>query len=157
MVKTQACYAKYMAKTHVVYAHLADNVFQSEGGKLNLIGIFAGIGSPGAIAQQQFPAVYPRLALAIGMSTTEKELPLAITFRTDDGTDIVPPFSGTFQIDRAQAPDKEATNVNFNLNFDAFQLQKPGKAFLTIESGDDELAELELNIVQSEPQQQPNS
>ncbi len=149
--RTGVWYAECMAKPHIVYAHLADQVFPSEGGKLNVIGIFAGLNNPGTIGVGQFPTVYPRIALAVGMTTTAAEIPLNITFRTAEGGDVLPAFSGTFQIDRSKAPSaKEAANVNFNVNFDAFQLEKPGKLFLTIESGDEELAELELNVVQAQ-------
>ena len=145
-----------MAKTHILYAHLADQSFPSEGGKLNIIGVFAGIGNPGTIGVAKFPSVYPRLAMAIGLATTKKELPVTISFRDESGTDVVSPFSGTFQIDRqGAAKAQESANVNFNLNFDTFQLAKPGKLTLTIESDGDELAELELNVVQVEQQQQP--
>lgn len=144
-----------MAKANILYAHLADNVFPSEGGKLNVIGIFAGLNNAGSIGVNQFPTVYPRLALAMGLATTVAELPIEISFRDEEGTDIVPPFSGTFSIDRSKAPkESEAANVNFNLNFDAFQLKKAGKLFISIDSGKDELAELEVNVVQAQPPQQ---
>ena len=145
-----------MAKANVLYAHLCENAFPSEGGKLNLIGIFGGLNNPGQINVPQFPVAYPRVALAIGLSTTETKLPLEITFRTEDGKDVVNPFSGTFEIDKSQAPKgQEAANVNFNLNFDSFGIEKAGKLFLTIESGEDELAELEINAVQQQQQQPP--
>lgn len=143
-----------MAKANILYAHLADQVFPSEGGKLNVIGIFGGLNGPGRIGLAKFPAVYPRLALAIGLSTTDQQLPINVTFRSEDGKDIVPPFSGTFEIQRAEgAGQKEAANVNFNLNFDAFQIQGPGKLFITVESGKEELAELEIDAVQAQPPQ----
>lgn len=144
-----------MAKANITYAHLADQVFPSEGGKLNVIGIFGGLNGPGRIGMAKFPSVYPRLALAVGLSTTEKQLPVNITFRTEDGKDVVPPFSGTFEIQRPEgAGQKEAANVNFNLNFDAFQIPGPGKLFLTVESGDEELGELEIDVVQAQPPQE---
>lgn len=140
-----------MAKANIIYAHLADQVFPSEGGKLNIIGIFGGLNGPGRIGMAKFPAVYPRLALAAGLSTTDKQLPINVTFRSEDGKDVVPPFSGTFEIQRAEgAGQKEAANVNFNLNFDAFQIQGPGKLFITVESGKEELAELEIDVVQAQ-------
>lgn len=145
-----------MPKANIIYAHLADQVFPSEGGKLNVIGIFGGLNGPGRIGMAKFPAVYPRLALAVGLSTTEKQLPVNITFRSEDGKDVVPPFSGTFEIQRTEgAGQKEAANVNFNLNFDAFQIQGPGKLFITVESGEDELAELEIDVIQAQAPTQP--
>ncbi len=142
-----------MAKANVLYAHLADQAFPSEGGKLNLIGMFGGLNTPGRIGLGQFPAIYPRLALAVGLATTVDELPVTVSFRTEEGKDVVPPFSGTFEIKRpAGAPaKKEAANLNFNLNFDAFRIEKAGKLFLTIESGTEELAEVELTAVQAQP------
>ncbi len=140
-----------MAKTRITYAHLGDNVFQSDGGKMNMIGVFAGLGSPGIVAQQQFPAIYPRLALALGLATTETKLPIQITFRTEEGSDVVSPFSGTFEIDRAAVPKEESANVNLNLNFDGFQIQQPGTLKITIESEGEELGELELRVQQAEP------
>lgn len=146
-----------MAKANITYAHLADQVFPSEGGKLNIIGVFGGLNAPGRIGLAQFPAVYPRLALAIGLSTTVDQMPINVTFRDEEGKDVVPPFSGTFEIQKqGEAKKSEAANVNFNLNFDAFQIQKAGKLFLTIESGDDELGELELEAVKVEQQQPPS-
>jgi uncharacterized protein DUF6941 len=145
-----------MAKANILYAHLADQVFPSEGGKLNVIGAFGGLGNPGRIGLAQFPSVYPRLAMAIGLSTTEDKLPMSVTFRSEDGKDIVPPFSGTFEIKRAEGAKKqEAANLNFNLNFDAFQIQAPGKLYLTIESDKEELGELELEAVKVEQQAPP--
>lgn len=138
-----------MAKAKLLYAHVCDQAFPSEGGKLNLVGVFAGANNPGTVGVAQFPAVYPRLALAVGLSTTAKELPLEVTFRGEDGKDIVPPFTGTFSIEKQGAT--EAANVNFNLNFDTFQLAKPGKIFLTIEASGDEIGEVELTVVKSEP------
>lgn len=147
-----------MAKANITYAHLADQVFPSEGGKLNVIGVFGGLSAPGRIGLAQFPAVYPRLALAIGLSTTVDQLPINVTFRTEDGKDVVPPFSGTFEIQKQGDGGKsEAANVNFNLNFDAFQIEKPGKLFLTIESEKEELAELELEAVKVDQQQPPQA
>ena len=143
-----------MAKAKVTYAHLAENVFPSEGGKLNVIGAFGGLGNPGSIAAQNFPIVYPRLALAIGLSTVEKKLPVEVTFRTEDGKDVVQPFSGTFEIDRP-AGGQEAASVSFNLNFDSFQIEKAGSLFITVESEDEELAELTLNVVQAEAPPEP--
>lgn len=141
-----------MAKANVLYAHIAENVFPSEGGKMNMVGIFGGLGNPGTIGAPQFPLTYPRLALAVGLSTTEEKLPISVTFRDGEGKDVVQPFSGTFEIQREGAAKKsEAAVVSFNLNFDAFQIAKAGKLYLTIETGDDELAELELNVVQAEP------
>ncbi|MEJ7660471.1 MAG: hypothetical protein WKG07_13080 [Hymenobacter sp.] len=114
--------------------------------------MFAGLNNPGTVGVATFPSVYPRLALAIGLSTTTAKLPIEITFRTDAGKDVVPPFTGTFEIQRPTGTGKEeAANVNFNLNFDAFQLEGPGKLFISIDSEKDELAELELNVVKSEP------
>lgn len=151
-----------MAKANILYAHLADQAFPSEGGKLNLIGMFGGVNAPGRIGLAQFPAVYPRLALAVGLATTEDKLPVTVTFRTEDGKDIVQPFSGTFEIQRqgegrnSAAAKKEAANLSFNLNFDTIRIEKPGKLYLTIESDKDELAEIELEAVQAQPQgQQP--
>ena len=144
-----------MAKANITYAHLADQVFPSEGGKLNVIGVFGGLNAPGRIGLAQFPAVYPRLALAVGLSTTADQLPINITFRTEEGKDVVPPFTGTFEIQKQpDAKKSESANVNFNLNFDAFQIEKAGKLYLTIESDKDELAELEIEAVQV--QQQPS-
>ena len=141
-----------MAKANIIYAHLADQVFPSEGGKLNVIGVFGGLNSPGRIGMAKFPAVYPRLALAVGLSTVEKQLPITVTFRSEDGKDIVPPFSGTFEIQRPEgAGQKEAASVNFNLNFDAFQILGPGKLFITVESDKEELAELEIDVIQAQP------
>ncbi len=145
-----------MAKANITYAHLADQVFPSEGGKLNIIGVFGGLNAPGRIGLARFPAVYPRLALAAGLSTTADKLPISATFRTEDGKDVVPPFSGTFEIKKEGAAKKsEAATVNFNLNFDAFQIEAPGKLYLTIESEKDELAELEIEAVQVEQPQPP--
>lgn len=144
-----------MAKTNILYAHLGENVFPSEGGKLNLIGIFGGLGNTGSINSPRFPFVYPRLALAVGLSTTETKLPVTVTFRTDEGKDVVQPFTGTFDIERQGTAKKaEAANVNFNLNFDSFQIEKAGSLYITIESGENELAELTLNVVKSESQPQ---
>lgn len=140
-----------MAKANLTYAHLAENVFPSEGGKLNVIGAFGGIGNPGSIGAQNFPIVYPRLALAVGLSTTETKLPVEVTFRDAKGKDIVNPFSGTFEIERPEG-GQEAAAVSFNLNFDAFQITEAGPLYITIESGDNELAELTLNVVQAENQ-----
>lgn len=140
-----------MAKANVLYAHLADQAFPSEGGKLNLVGVFGGLGSPGRIGFAQFPGIYPRLALAVGLSTTEKKLPISVTFRTEDGKEVVPPFSGVFEIKREGAAKKaEAANLNFNLNFDTFQVEQPGKLYITIESDKDELAELEVVVDQAQ-------
>lgn len=145
-----------MAKANILYAHLADQTFPSDGGKLNLIGVFGGLNAPGRIGLGQFPAIYPRLAMAVGLATTADELPVSVTFRDEDGKDVVPPFSGTFEIKRQEgaAKKKEAANLNFNLNFDAFRIEKPGKLFITIESGDDELAEMEITAVQAQQQGQ---
>lgn len=145
-----------MAKANITYAHIAENVFPSEGGKLNVIGAFGGLGNPGSIGAQNFPLAYPRLALAVGLTTTVKKLPIEVTFRTEDGKDVVQPFSGTFEIERPDG-SKEAANVSFNLNFDSFQIEKPGTLFITIESGDDELAELTLNVMQADPPQQQSA
>ena len=121
-----------------------------------MIGAFGGLNAPGRIGLAQFPAVYPRLALAVGISTTVVKLPISVTFRTEDGKDVVPPFTGTFEIQRqGEAKKSEAANVNFNLNFDAFQIEKAGKLFITVESEDTELAELELEAVKVEPPQPP--
>jgi hypothetical protein len=139
-----------MAKTRITYAHLGDNVFQSDGGKMNMIGVFAGLGAPGIVAQQQFPAIYPRLALALGLATTETKLPIQITFRSEAGKDIVAPFSGTFEIDRTAVPKEESASVNLNLNFDGFQIEQPGTLKITIESNGEELGELELRVQQAE-------
>lgn len=148
-----------MAKANILYAHLADQAFPSEGGKLNVIGMFGGVNAPGRIGLAQFPAVYPRLALAVGLATTEDKLPVTVTFRTEDGKDIVQPFSGTFEIQRQGAAKKnEAANLSFNLNFDTIRIEKAGKLYITIESEDDELAEIELEAVQAQqgqPPQQP--
>jgi hypothetical protein len=145
-----------MAKANVLYAHLADQAFPSEGGKLNIIGMFGGVNAPGRIGLAQFPAIYPRLALAVGLATTEDKLPVGVTFRTEDGKDVVQPFSGTFEIQReGAATKKEAANLSFNLNFDTIRIEKPGKLYITIESEKDELAEVELEAVQAQPQQQP--
>ncbi|HEY8109088.1 MAG TPA: hypothetical protein VIF43_03705 [Patescibacteria group bacterium] len=143
-----------MAKANVLYAHLADQAFPSEGGKLNLIGMFGGVNAPGRVGLAQFPAIYPRLALAVGLATTEDKLPITVTFRTEDGKDIIQPFNGTFEIQRqAGAPKKEAANLSFNLNFDTIRIEKAGKLYITIESEKDELAEVEIEAVQA--QQQP--
>lgn len=136
-----------MAKAKLTYAHLGDQAFPSEGGKLNLIGIFAGVGNPGSLSLRQYPGVYPRLALAVGLTTTAKKLPVEVTFRGEDGTDVVPPFNGSFDIQQP-AGKQEGANVNFTLNFDSFQLAKPGKYFITLESGDEELAEIEMNAAE---------
>ncbi|MEX2043556.1 MAG: hypothetical protein WD926_01530 [Patescibacteria group bacterium] len=145
-----------MAKANVLYAHLADQAFPSEGGKLNIIGMFGGVNAPGRVGLAQFPAVYPRLALAVGLATTEDKLPVTVTFRTEDGKDIVQPFSGTFEIQRQNAAaKKEAANLSFNLNFDTIRIEKPGKLYITIESEKDELAEVELEAVQAQQQQPP--
>ena len=145
-----------MAKANVLYAHLADQAFPSEGGKLNLIGLFGGVNAPGRIGLAQFPAVYPRLALAVGLATTEDKLPVTVTFRTEDGKDIVPPFSGTFEIEReGKTAKKEAANLSFNLNFDTIQIEKPGKLYITIESDKDELAEIEIQATQAQQPNQP--
>lgn len=144
-----------MAKANVIYAHLAENAFPSEGGKLNLIGVFGGLENPGTIGSPRFPFVYPRLALAVGLSTTVDKLPISVTFRTEDGKDIVQPFTGTFEIERQNK--KEAAVVSFNLNFDSFRLEKAGQVFLTIESDKDELAELTLNVVEAQPPPQPQA
>lgn len=147
-----------MAKANILYAHLADQVFPSEGGKLNVIGIFGGLSNAGRIGLAKFPSIYPRLALAVGLATTQDKLPLSVTFRSEDGKDIVPPFSGTFEIQREQGASKqEAATINFNLNFDAFQVPAPGKLFLTVESEDDELAELEIQAVKVEQQAPPQA
>lgn len=143
-----------MAKAKLLYAHVCDQAFPSEGGKLNLVGVFAGLNNPGNVGVAQFPGVYPRLALAVGLSTTLKELPLEVTFRDEEGKDIVPPFTGTFTIEKQGAT--ESANVNFNLNFDTFQLSKPGKVFLTIEVSGEEVGEIELTITQATPPAQQN-
>ena len=141
-----------MAKANILYAHLCENAFPSEGGKLNLIGVFGGLNNPGQINVPRFPTAYPRLALAVGLSTPEDKLPIEVTFRTEDGKDVVQPFSGTFEIDKGKGGSKQETaNVNFNLNFDSFGIEKAGKLFLTVDSGDDEMAELEINVVQTAP------
>lgn len=145
-----------MAKANVLYAHLADQAFPSEGGKLNLIGMFGGLNAPGRIGLSQFPSVYPRLALAVGLATTEEKLPISVTFRTAEGKDVVPPFTGTFEIQREPAAKKkEAANLNFNLNFDTIQIEKTGKLYITIESENDELAEVEIQVVEAPQGQAP--
>lgn len=135
----------------LIYAHLCDQVLSTEGGKLTLVGIFAGHGVPGSIGMNAFPATYPRLALAAGISTTQKELPIEVTFRAEDGTDVVAPFSGTFAFDDESKGAREAANINFNLNFDTFQLPKAGKYYVTIEADGDELAEMLINVVEAKP------
>ena len=143
-----------MANATLLYAHLCDNVFVSEGGKLNMIGVFAGVNNPGTVGMTQFPSTYPRLALAVGLATTRKELPIEVTFRTAKGVDVVPPFDGTVSIERTGGK-AEAANVNFNLNFDTFQVTEPGKLFLTLEVAGSELAEIELNVQQATPPEPP--
>ena len=118
---------------------------------MNLIGVFAGINNPGTIALRQYPGIYPRLALAVGLSTAEKELPMEVSFKAEDGSEIVPSFSGTFQIQKQDGA--ETANVNFNLNFDAFQIPKVGKMVVSVRTGEEDLGEIEVNAVEPPPEQ----
>ncbi len=117
---------------------------------MNLIGVFAGLNNPGTLALRQYPGIYPRLALAVGLTTSAKELPIEVSFKTGEGKEVVPTFSGTFQIE--QQAGAETSNVNFNLNFDAFQLEKPDKLVFSVRSGDNELGEVELTAVEPPPE-----
>jgi hypothetical protein len=99
----------------------------SDNGKLNILGSFD------TIWVRQFPTVYPHCAVAVKMRFTAIENgphSLSVRFMDADGQNILPPATGSFNIEMPEGQRSSSTDIV--LNIQSLNLTKPGEYALDL-------------------------
>lgn len=127
------------------YVHLCDHAFQSEGGKLNFIGIFKNINI------QKFPGGLPKFSLVCGLeipSTISGKLKLETIFMGPDEKKIkanIPTLSGILP------KRKKGVILEFGSNIEIvnFKFKTKGKYKFLVKLNGKDVGKITFDVLQS--------
>ena len=123
------------------YCILADTIVRNVDGKLIIIGVFGGI------ACKSFPAVHPRLSMAIqidGGIDDVGEHELEINFVDADYKALGKPMKAPIHLNEAMG--KIASTSDFNVNVENLVIPKPGLYELTIKVDNRHIGSASLSV-----------
>ena len=129
-----------MKNIRVNFAHVCDMAFLSQGGKVNIIGIFK------RIFGKNFPANHPRFSIivsltaedAIGSHTENIKI-----IREDDKKEIIPELNVNFKV------NEKIQDLNFIGDIINAKFEKPGKYLIKIIFDNEEIHSIPLDLVKS--------
>ena len=134
----------------VTLAVLADGANVSADGKLNILGIFNGLGA------QTFPAAHPQMSLVLRFEATRAEegktKNIEIHLADGDGNKM---FSINAQIVVPQGVPGQPIRMNHILAMNGIRFPKPGDYVFNILIADDQRAAVELKLVEAKIEQRP--
>jgi len=126
-----------MEKIKLNFAFLCDNAFFSEGGKLNLIGIFK------TISSKSLPVIHPQIFVVANVDVQKgKEYKETIKIVDEDGKNIQSPIDFVFSIDR-DSPDSES---GFMGQFNGLKFEKEGMYALKILIDDEVIGSIPFEV-----------
>lgn len=130
-----------MEKVKINFAHMCDLAFLSQGGKVNIIGIFK------AIFSSNFPTLHPKFSVITSLimidATGNHRQSIRIN-REEDKKEIVPEINFDFNLDNNK--EKEINLISDIVNT---QFEKPGKYSIKIYLDGVEVHSLPFELIKS--------
>jgi hypothetical protein len=129
----------------VKIATLADYTSVSEGGKLNILGIFS------ILWAANVPVVHPQMQLVLQLEFDPSEAgerDIKVVLVDEDGREILS-LSGTFSVPTQPGP--EPIGINYSLGFANVVFPKYGRYAFKILIGGDLKSEVPLSVLQTKP------
>lgn len=126
------------------FIHLCDHAFQSEGGKLNIIGVFKNINV------KKFPGGVPKFNLVGSLEVTTDisgEFTLRVVLLGPNGNQIdikVPQLKGILPKQKGGS----SFDLNFNLEFGGLQFNEPGKYNFIVYFNEKDVGNISFDVLQ---------
>lgn len=135
----------------VTLALLADAANVSQDGKLNILGVFNGLGA------QSFPATHPQMNLVLRFEASRaeegKNKPIEIQLADIDGNRL---FTITTTIVVPQGVPGQPIRMNHILAMNGVRFPKAGDYVFNILVADDTKATVDLKLVEAQVERKPN-
>lgn len=126
------------------FVHICEHAFLSEGGKLNLIGIFK------TIRVKKFPGGIPKFNIVGELEISSQvsgDFKLRTVLITPEGKlekNVIPPITG--KLEKVKEDDK--VNLNFNLEVVGYRFTKQGEYKFLFKFNESKIGEISINVVQ---------
>jgi hypothetical protein len=126
---------------------VADFASVSEGGKLNIMGVFDNINA------LEFPCTHPLVSVAAqlrgGARDYNRQHNLEIRLVDEDGQDMIPPFQTTLQVHRP--PNGESVVMPLVLNLQQLVFPKPGHYEFVLNINDTCIGSKSIQCIKAAP------